>query len=122
MNACKTPCNACPFRKNSLPGWLATYTPTELHSVVMSEKPFPCHLTHPTEELSWDESGTPEHPLCAGALMYMRKNAKNPRNPELSKLVRSIKLEDCDNILNTSEFIKHHSLVSNKKLKSIARI
>lgn len=107
MEHCKIPCNECPFRKNSLPGWLADYTPQSLHSFVMSENPFPCHMTHEVE-LSFEEAG--EYPLCAGALRYMRKNAKMPRNPEVASIIKSFKPEDLENVLSTIEFFNHHDL------------
>ncbi len=108
MNHCKTPCNDCPFRKNSLAGWLADYTPQQLHTIVMNEMPFPCHLTH-EDDLEWEEAGSEENPLCAGALMYMKKNAKSPRRQDLHIIVKDIPLADCDNILSVTEFFKHHS-------------
>lgn len=109
MEACKKPCSDCPFRKNSLAGWLSDYTPQELHSIVVNEMPFPCHLTH-KENLSWEEAGKKETPLCAGALMYMRKAGKSPRKTELAKFVKKIKLSDCDNILSVPEFFAHHTM------------
>ena len=87
MKACKTPCNECPFRKNSLAGWLAEYTPTHLHQIVMGEQPFPCHLTH-EENISFDEAK--KLPLCNGALAYMKKNGKSPRDKELNEFVKGI--------------------------------
>ena len=110
MNACKVPCNECPFRKDSMRGWLAGYTPQELHSIVMNEVGFPCHMTHTEEDLEWEDAGTDEHPLCAGALRYMKKGAKRPRNPELLKLVLAVDIKDCEDILSVPEFIQHHTL------------
>lgn len=114
MNKCKTPCNDCPFRKNSLAGWLADYTPMELHSIVMNELPFPCHLTH-QEDLPWDKVGASNTPLCAGALRYMKKNAKSPRRKDLNDLVKEITLSECDNILSVPEFFEHHKLAALKR-------
>jgi hypothetical protein len=108
MNYCKKPCNDCPFRKDSLPGWLADYSIQELHSIVMNEMPFPCHMTH-DENLGWDEAGSEEFPLCAGALGYMRKSGKLPRRNDLAVLVKQIGIKDLDNILSVPDFFKHHN-------------
>ena len=109
MKACKVPCKECPFRKDSMKGWLADYTPMQLHSFVMSESPFPCHMTH-QEEVSFKDAA--ELPLCNGALSYMRKNAKSPRDPELNKLVQEIDRETLGNILSVPEFFEHHKLAN----------
>ena len=109
MRCCKIPCNDCPFRKNSIPGWLSTYSPQDLHHLIMvSEMPFPCHLSH-TEELKFGDAGNSEHPLCAGALMFMKVNGKIPRDPEMAKIVKNIDKKDCKNILSVQEFYKHHT-------------
>jgi len=108
MNYCKKPCSECPFTKNSLPGWLSDYTAQELHLIAMNEMPFPCHMTH-DEDLEWDEAGTESAPLCAGALMYMKKGAKMPRMVELARILKQIDIKDCENILSTPEFFKHHA-------------
>ncbi len=114
MNHCKKPCNECPFRKDSMAGWLAEYTPEQLHGIVMNELPFPCHMTH-EEDLDWSEAGKEDTPLCAGALMYMKKSAKKPRRNDLALLVEQIDRKDCDNILSVPEFFNHHSIVEEKK-------
>ncbi len=115
MHSCKTPCTDCPFRKNSLPGWLSDYTPRELHNIIMAEKPFPCHMTHPNNIVTYEDAGSEEYPLCAGALQYMKKAAKLPLNPELRALVSGIDRTQLDNILTVPEFFEHHS----KKISSI---
>lgn len=111
---CKKSCTECPFTKTSLAGWLADYTPQDLHLLVMSERPFPCHMTHKEDMLTWEEAGTKEHPLCMGALKYMKKAAKMPRNNELAEIIRNIPREELENILSVPEFMEHHK-AANKK-------
>lgn len=42
----KTPCEECPFRKNSLPGWLGPYKDAqELLNIINGEIHFMCHMT-----------------------------------------------------------------------------
>ena len=108
MEICKKPCDECPFREDSLPGWLSTYTAIELHTLVMNEFPFPCHMTH-NDNLDWEEAGKYETPLCGGALRYMRKNAKSPRRQDIAIHVNSLTQEDCKGILSTSDFFTHHN-------------
>ncbi len=111
LNTCKKPCNDCPFKKTSLGGWLADYTPQELHMLVMSEKPFPCHMTH-EDTISWEQAGTKEHPLCMGALKYMKKAGKLPRNKELADILKSVSREDLEDVLSVPEFFEHHKIAN----------
>lgn len=107
FKVCEKSCNECPFTKTSLGGWLADYTPMELHSIVMNEQPFPCHMTH-KENLTWEEAGKGKYPLCKGALKYMKKAGKLPRNKELADILKNVTIEELDNILSVSEFFTHH--------------
>lgn len=116
MKCRKEPCDECPFRKDSIPAYLGPYeSPEELHSIVMAELPFTCHMTQ-TKDLTWDEAK--DSVLCAGAIAYMKKNAKRPRNGELAYLVEEIPKQILDNILYQSEFIKHHSKHEEEKSTS----
>lgn len=109
--ACKTPCNECPFRKNSHPGYLGGVYENgqELHDMIMTlEKPFNCHKTIDKDVVSYDEVGSKEYPICAGALMYMKKNAKRPKDKEMDNLVQDVDKSQLDNILSVPELIQHH--------------
>lgn len=107
MKSCSKQCNECPFRKDSIRGWLADYTPSHLHLLVMSEQPFPCHKTH-DETLELSEAH--KYPLCKGALAYMKKSGKSPRNPELKKLVQEVDADTLENTLGLKEFFEHHEI------------
>lgn len=111
IDHCKKPCNECPFRKNSLPGWLSNYTVEELHSLVMEEVPFPCHITHEEDlQVNWLENKEERKPLlCSGALLYMKKSCKLPRRKDLAELVKSMNRKDCENILSIPDFFSYHS-------------
>lgn len=109
MRVCKVPCNDCPFTKTSIPGWLGEYeSPEQLHLLVMSERPFPCHLTHTEETLDFKEAGNDNHPLCAGSLAYMKKLGKLPRNKQLKRAIDNIDKNILSNILAMGEFLTHH--------------
>ncbi len=105
MIARKSTCSECPFRKDSMKGWLSEYTPQDLHNIVLSEQPFPCHMTH-KDEVSFEKAA--ELPICAGGLAYMRKNFKSPRNKEHADLVKQVDKETMDITLDRTEFFEHH--------------
>ncbi len=107
MIARKEACGECPFKKNSMAGWLAEYSTQDLHTLVMSEQPFPCHMTH-QEGVSFEKAK--ELPLCAGALAYMRKNCKSPRDKEHAELVKQVSQETMDNTLGRTDFFEHHKI------------
>jgi hypothetical protein len=118
MNCLPQPCGECPFTKTSMKGWLGDVyeDATDLHRVVMSEFPFPCHQAQTDDVVTIDKSGNEDNPLCAGALLYMRKNGKLPRNPQLKSAMDSISSSKMDNILSVPEFIQHHKEVLNGNL------
>ena len=104
----KSPCNECPFRKNSLPGYLGgVWTAKELHQTVMGEAPFPCHQTMEHREEDYSH--------CVGSIMYMNKNAKRCQNIQLSRLQAKFKDEDHSNILSLVEFVEHHQKATKTK-------
>lgn len=102
------PCNDCPFRKNSLPGWLGDWkSPEELFGfVVTAEQDFPCHLTM-TDRDENDKSES-EMSYCKGAAMFMKKIGKLPRKKHLADLVKAVNVADLENILEFNQFFKHH--------------
>ncbi len=106
MIARKTACGECPFKKDSIAGWLAEYSTQDLHNLVMSEQPFPYHMTH-QKDVPFDKAD--ELPLCAGALAYMRKGCKSPRNKEHAEFVKQVSKETLDNTLSRTEFFEHHN-------------
>jgi hypothetical protein len=100
-NMLKQPCRACPFRRQSLAGWLGSSTP-ELFVLtafgeqkvqggaffiqVKTEEPLPCHLTINYEDPSWLKkwlrgwrTGNKTGSLCAGAAVMLANRVKLPR-------------------------------------------
>lgn len=102
-NDLKQPCNECPFRKNSLPGYLGGFTPEETYQGVMThEEDFACHLTRhkPVKEMS----------RCRGSLLFLKKNGKMPKyNTKLAEELRKMGKPDTSNILSNFEFMSHHT-------------
>lgn len=106
----KTPCQQCPFRKLSLPGYLGSYTPETVIQHLNFEIPFLCHThvekTVGYEDPKWDEKVEPQH--CAGALIFTRNMCKLPRDAKHAAAVRDVK--DCPEVFeNIPDFMKHHS-------------
>jgi len=73
------PCNECPWRVDSAPGWLGPYDEDEWVMLAHSDEPIACHITI-EEEGEWETGNIRQ---CAGAGQYRRNIAKRPRNPEV---------------------------------------
>lgn len=106
-----TPCSACPFRRDSLPGYLgdATGDPMTFVRPIWSEAiRQPCHLT-----VDWDAPGAQADaavaPLCRGALIAMRNCGKMPRDAEVGSAVRATDPDRETVFSNIGEFIAHHA-------------
>ncbi|WP_187967900.1 hypothetical protein [Aquibium microcysteis] len=63
------PCKECPFRRNSMPGWLGPWEPTDLLAAI-KVAPFPCHRTIKAD-MSFDDPGAAKLELCAGAALFL---------------------------------------------------
>ncbi len=105
INNLKKPCNECPFKKDSLKGWLGGETPESTMEFMFHEADFACHNTRhkKLEEMS----------RCRGFLLFTRKAGKLPKyNKELGEIVSKIDFKTaCEsNILSVPEFKKHHTL------------
>lgn len=103
MRACKVPCNECPFRKNSLPGYLGGFSTQETLQAVTGEDNFDCHLTREDGE---------ERMACAGRMLFASSLGKSFRRKDLEQIRLQLKestpQEIKDNILSYKEFKKHH--------------
>jgi len=102
----KNPCKACPFKKDSAPGWLGgVWTAQGLHIYIMQENPFACHKTIPENQ---EDDHELEH--CVGSILYMNKNAKRcSHNEKLADLQLAFKdYENIDDILGLKEFFERH--------------
>lgn len=90
-----TPCSDCPWRRDSLNGWLGGHTAEEFVDIARSDFPYPCH--------------TIKNQQCAGMAIYRRNTLKAPRPP-------AIMLEkDKETVFATPmEFTAHHTLGKKK--------
>lgn len=86
------PCSDCPWRRDSIKGWLGGMTPEEWLDAIhgMGDTFIDCH--------------TINGPQCAGAAIYRANISKLPRNPMILQLPK-----DKESVFSTPmEFLKHH--------------
>lgn len=99
------PCNDCPWRRNSLPGWLGPFNAGEWLLLAHGEAAIACHLTIADSDEDgngdWNQPGMRQ---CAGAAIFRANICKSPRNPEIARLP-----QDRENVFSwNDEFIAHH--------------
>lgn len=102
------PCNQCPYRKESLPGFLgdANYQPELFLQQLDMKEMHPCHLAIK----DW-ENYTKEELLaankCTGALQFMNNSLRIHRNPKIAALQKTAGKNE--KVFQwKSEFIEHH--------------
>ena len=102
------PCSKCPFRRESVPGWLGGHPPQDLVAVVLRDGAWPCHQTH--DGMSFEAAR--QHPRvqhCGGAAAFANNLSKVSRDPEVAKHQRLVgKRADVFGL--PQEFIDHHTL------------
>lgn len=106
---CRKPCNDCPWRKESVPGWLgeSSHDPVDfLESVSMGEGAHPCH-----QEIDWEapdrEGEISRASICSGYLHALANTCKIPRDPALATKVAKAGRND-EILPNFHAFIEHH--------------
>lgn len=95
----KRPCSDCPFRRDSLHGWLGGYLPEMFTNAAHGEERMPCHLVKGMQ--------------CAGAGIFRGNVFKSPRNKELLTLRPDREVV----FSSTQEFIQHHTAKRKAKRK-----
>src|SRR6478609_9415624 len=84
------PCSDCPWRRDSLPGWLGSRTADAWLKSAHGEDMTYCH--------------TVLGPQCAGLAIYRANVCKIPRDPEALRLPK-----DCETVFaSPNEFLDHH--------------
>lgn len=104
--ACTKPCNECPFRRTSMPGWLGAATPQSFIVEISMERPLPCHTTIDYDARDWLRQWERQRIgfICAGSLIMTANMAKLPRDPEFPRMKPNTKLV----FARPDEFIRHH--------------
>lgn len=103
----KRPCDDCPFRRVSAPGWLGPWDPNELlHHLGRGE--FPCHKTITDQELTTDDTLQG----CAGAAIFLNNKVERSRHPRVAEhqdAVAGVDQAIKDSVFQWAhEFLEHH--------------
>jgi hypothetical protein len=102
-----TPCDQCPWRKTSAPGWLGSSTPLQFLAQAESEIRMPCHCAISYEDPNW-KNQVEQAPRCAGHATYLRNRCKSPRDPGLSAFVRQVTANTQEVFTHAVDFVAHH--------------
>ncbi len=87
------PCSDCPWRRDSVAGWLGPLKPEEWVEAARSDIRVPCHVI--------------SNQQCAGAAIYRANTCKSPRDPGALKLPKDAK--KVFSAITGSDFIEYHS-------------
>lgn len=102
------PCAGCPFRRNSLRGWLGGYGGPEefLTAHLQGEMVNPCHLSMDDYPAGWLEDFVAGRlgQKCMGQAVFFANNMKLPRNPDIERVDQDKKAV----FTWSAEFIEHH--------------
>jgi hypothetical protein len=104
----KRPCNQCPFRRNSLQGYLgeSSYNPEEFLLQLDLPDVHPCHT-----QVNWESENLDEvmkkAPRCVGSIQFMNNSGKISRYKPIAELQRQYK-KNPDVFQWKKEFIDHH--------------
>lgn len=107
-----TPCKECPWRRESLAGWLGPMDADEWVVLAHSDQPIACHLTigstldgTESPEVAAEFWAAPNVRQCAGAATYRSNVCKSPRDPNVARLPA-----DRENVFGQrTEFLDHHT-------------
>lgn len=105
----KSPCNQCPYRRASPPGWLGDSTPSEfMAQTLYEENHMPCHAAVDYEKENWRDK-LAKAPHCAGSLIFMHNHCYLPRDPDLTKKRNNVEPDHEKVFSHHSEFTAHHN-------------
>lgn len=104
----RKPCKECPYRKDSMPGYLgeSSYNPNEFLSQLELPNLHPCHM-----QVDWDseENNIDKADVCAGAMQFCKNTMKMLRNPSLEKIRQKMTVDSSIVFDRRYEFINYHS-------------
>lgn len=110
----KSPCNQCPFRQKSAPGWLGASAPEEFMQQTLSGTHMPCHMSVYYDDPDWEEQ-MPDASHCAGSLIFLRNCGsqgqfalQDERLAEMQKIC-SPKADYTNVLVGMGHFIAHHT-------------
>lgn len=97
------PCRECPWRKESMPGWLGASQPGEFLQQSDQGHRMPCHLAVNYDSPNWEKQAKTA-PQCAGHAIFLSNRCKSPA-PGVLKLPA-----DREEVFTwPHEFVAHHA-------------
>jgi hypothetical protein len=100
----KAPCMACPFKRDSLAGYLGASSPEQFIETTMQDYSMPCHMTVDYENEHWEDDLDLAQ-QCTGAAIFFSNMCKLSRDHDRMKLP-----PDTEAVFaSTAEFIAHHN-------------
>lgn len=109
-------CRECPFRRNSVPGWLGPWTIEKIQAQAHGEFGLSCHTSedrmlklHPELEdllLSGDPKFYEKIHICVGSIYHANASGKLYQNKTLQRFQKRLGLNP--NILGLFDFVAHH--------------
>lgn len=103
-----TACAKCPWRRDSLRGWLGDETPSGFLWATQREHHMPCHCDIDYENDDWElHLETAAH--CAGSLVHLKNNMQLPVDKVLRGMMEQV--EKSDEVFQWGkEFLDHHTI------------
>jgi hypothetical protein len=111
----KTPCNQCPFRRKSAPGYLGADNPEHFIQTTLAEVHMPCHCAINYEKKDWQTKQYPKAALCAGALTFLKNTCKLPRDAVLREAMKEIPANHAEVFSFAPQFLEHHNSLKGKR-------
>lgn len=109
-----TPCHACPWKRNSIQGYLGSDKPESFFAATYyGDVDMPCHTQIDYSDPNWLQTQEPNVDMCAGALIFMANHMKLPRDERMAAAVRQIAERTPKSVRATvfshpAEFFAHH--------------
>lgn len=112
MKCVKEVCKECPFKRDSLAGYLgeASFDPMAfLGPHLQGGEPLPCHLSIDWEADLGGMRVYTDKSLCRGYLIFLKNSCTMPRDLEMAELRNTVE-KDTENFFQWQpEFVEHHS-------------
>lgn len=117
------PCKECPFKKDSIPGYLGASKPEDFIRSTEVGVAMPCHMTVDYTDPKWKDT-VHEAPLCEGAQSFLKNSFTLPyvpgdvvlqQRPDLGRDIPRVleALKDAkpneDVFRSKGEFMLHHT-------------
>jgi hypothetical protein len=106
-----TCCRSCPFRAESIPGWLGPFTAEQLEAHVKMDGVFICHetITAMKKKGASDDTIEEKGQHCVGFMRYMNAAAQLSRDDQRSQFQNILRKKEDVPVLKARQFVDHHT-------------